>query len=1324
MMDEQDYKSIIIYYGREKLYRTMHRLVLEAMAKYTAESSFRFYNGIALILEGIRLQEGIRELNQLQGDREFGMAVVLCLMYAHKRCSIIDKEELLALDGRLKEERKRLTATSAYYSALFLFLTGKYDKAREYAEKAQRMTPNNPEVLTLKGWCELYLNKNRPSYILDLFDKALEHGLHIDASVGQVRYHQLNKDFEAAIAILNRLSVRHTDMNIPLVEKMKCHLSNWSWDNTIETATRVLNMDPTNLEALQVKILIMTVKDGNFSGSATALQYLFKAMEKIEPANCDLFMRTGQLFSRICGRNASILAETYSFVEKSHKLNPSNAEYITELGYQAAMQKKIKEATKMFKTASKIDDSSMYALCGLTHCQMTESGITEQVTQQIEFLTEIQGDDKIPLLLLMSARLHHLNHDRALELLVEASEIQFKNLKTLPYGLEYLRQFNPDFLLELIKELLRHAPTQHSIELMSLDSLHPTLRHSANLLDSIVKACPGLVEASYLLAKVQFLSFEIGAAASTLQRILQDIDPTYSDAHLLIAQIHLQQKSYQRAAQSLEICLSHDFKVRDDPMYHLLQGIVYKNQQRYEDGMKSFFTAMNICGLSPNGSVLRSPGKRANEKVLSTPDLLTLYLEVINSHVLMNQNSEALKLMQLVSSEFAATTEEGRLTIATADFYMQQGNFAKAVEMLKNIRPDQPYYVQAKTKMAHYYLVHKKDRIAYAQCFKELVANCPGPSSYLMLGDAYMSIQEPDDAIDAYRKAHKQNPRDSLLASKLGRAYVKTHQYKKAIAYYQEAIATPENYLLKLDLAELLLKLKQYSNAEQTLVDEIELTKGEIDDITKLQTRTKQLLLLARIREKAGYLSSSLNTLKEARDNQYKIQKRMLIDQSGIVHEQNSILSKICILMAEQSIAIRDNEQAIHHYKEALKITPNEIGLLAALARTYMHVNNMDQCQATCASILQVDPNNEAASVMMADLSFRRMDFENAAYHFSQLLLSQPTYWTALARLIEVMRRSGTLHDVQSFLNRAEDECLRPDHEAGLNYCKGLNDWYSGNPNSALRFFNNCRRDSEWGQQAIYNMIEICLNPDGDLPNEGIIDIGPDDLEIKDSRVMALRTAERLLKELKPRPGVIDNEALNHRLLENFHLLASRQKLSIEKALQDFTAIASQEEYKEHVGAVYGMASAYVILKQSQRGKNQLKRIAKNSWTFEEADYLEKSWLLLADLYLQASKYDMATELLKKVLEHNKSCTKAYELLGLISEKEQNYRNAALQYDFAWKCSGKSKPNIGYKLAFNYMKIKRFADAIDICQQVLKIHPDYPSIKKDILDKSRNNLKS
>ena len=293
----------------------------------------------------------------------------------------------------------------------------------------------------------------------------------------------------------------------------------------------------------------------------------------------------------------------------------------------------------------------------------------------------------------------------------------------------------------------------------------------------------------------------------------------------------------------------------------------------------------------------------------------------------------------------------------------------------------------------------------------------------------------------------------------------------------------------------------------------------------------------------------------------------------------------------------------------------------------------------------------------------------------------------------------------------------------GLSYCKGLYEWYTGNPNGALRYFNNARRDSEWGQQSIFNMIEICLNPDGDLPNENSTEQF-EESEFKESRMMAFKTAERLLKELKPRPGGLDNEALNHRLLKNFLNLATRQKSAIELSLIDLTEIASQEEYKDQVGPILCLATAHILLKQSQRARTQLKRVAKYQWTFEEAEYLERCWLLLADLYIQANKADLAGELLSKILEHNKSCCKAYELKGIMSEKDQSYRIAANYYDSAWRYGGKLKPAIGYKLAYNYMKTKKYPEAIDVCHQVLKIHPDYPSIKKDILDKCRNSLKS
>merc|ERR1712079_205741 len=115
--------------------------------------------------------------------------------------------------------------------------------------------------------------------------------------------------------------------------------------------------------------------------------------------------------------------------------------------------------------------------------------------------------------------------------------------------------------------------------------------------------------------------------------------------------------------------------------------------------------------------------------------------------------------------------------------------------------------------------------------------------------------------------------------------------------------------------------------------------------------------------------------------------------------------------MAEHAVNQRDFDAAIQHYKEALTFHSEDDIALCALARLYLMTDDLDQCQYTCMTLLRKDKENEEATVMMADLAFRKNDYESAMFHFQQLLTSKPDYWVALARLVEVMRRTGHLED-------------------------------------------------------------------------------------------------------------------------------------------------------------------------------------------------------------------------------------------------------------------------------------------------------------------------
>lgn len=1137
----------------------------------------------------------------------------------------------------------------------------------------------------------------------------------INALLGKAKYLESRHNFTGALEQINQLIVTYPGFLPALIEKMKLQLNLQDWDQAIETAQRALDTDLHCTEALKYQVIYLLSREGNYSEASGKIGDLISALDRFEPRSSYLYYHMAQIFSRICGRNALVLQQTYTLVERSVQQDPENTEYINELGFQLLLQGKVKDAMKCYRNAMKINDTSVQSLTGIIRCQLIENQL-DDAAQQLDFLQEVQQSiGRTSELAYLSAALsikRGEGPDKAYKLLNEAVEIHFTALKGNPLGPQYYLLLNPDFLLQMLKDFLVFAPTQPIKQGQPPD---PLLKRCCQVLEALTRTVPGLLEALYLMAKVRFLQGDIDSAQGTLNHCLE-MENTYSDAHILMAQIHLYQNNFKLANQSLEVGLSYNFEVRDHPLYHLIKARILKKSGDSAEAVKTLQMAMTLPGVKAAG---KGPmAKKGKVPDIGTNDRVSVFLELAEAHTALGETHEAAKVMQDAINEFSGTAEEIRITIANADLSIARGDVEMAVTMLRNITPDQTYYVKSREKLADIYLHHKKDKRLYTGCYRELYDKQPNVETALLLGDAYMSIQEPDKAIEVYEKAMKNNPKETQLASKIGQALVKTHNYGKAINYYEAALKNGSSQgFLRHDLAELLLKLRQYDKAEKVLKQSLEAESAS--DLDTMMEHTKLMVLLAKVYQKVDRMEDAMTALTKARDMQARVLKRVQIEQPDAVGQQKQLASDICVTMAEQVKGQRDYEKAIKFYKEALVYNENDSKVMLDLAGLYLMTEDLDSCQHQLMSLLKNEKENDAATIMLADLMFRKNEYDSAVHHFQQLLTVKPDNYEALAGLVDLMRRSGKLEEVPKFLEAAESATGRASMEGGFNYCKGLYEWYTGNPTAALKLFNKARKDSDWGNLSIYNMIEICLNPDNDTLGGEVFEdegTGAVDRDKMESEQVAVRTAEKLLKEVKAKPG-----DLRPKMLENMALIASKQKQNVEKAVNNLMEVSANE--REHVGALYGIAAAYMVLKQTPRARNQLKRIAKNNWTMQDAEDLEKGWLLLADIYIQTGKYDMATELLKRCLQHNRSCCKAHEYLGYIFEKEQSYKDAASSYEMAWKYGNKNNPVIGFKLAFNYLKAKRFVDAIDICHHVLGNHPNYPKIRKEILEKARASLR-
>jgi tetratricopeptide repeat protein 21B len=153
---------------------------------------------------------------------------------------------------------------------------------------------------------------------------------------------------------------------------------------------------------------------------------------------------------------------------------------------------------------------------------------------------------------------------------------------------------------------------------------------------------------------------------------------------------------------------------------------------------------------------------------------------------------------------------------------------------------------------------------------------------------------------------------------------------------------------------------------------------------------------------------------------------------------------------------------------------------MTALAKLYQTIGENDQCSAFCAKLLKIDPSNEEATFMQANLMLMNNRTEEAISIYKNLLHKTPNNFNTLSQLIELLKRAGRITDIKPFIEASDVACQRA-QLGGLNFCKGLYNWYAGEPQQALKDLNMARFDNVFGSLARISMIMIYLNPSNEM---------------------------------------------------------------------------------------------------------------------------------------------------------------------------------------------------------------------------------------------------
>ena len=776
------------------------------------------------------------------------------MIHYHERCRNVDQEAIDTLTVDIDNREDMASDKDLITAASFLWHCQQFKRAGQYCQKIIDNTGGSQSSVCLKGWIFLSAPKEELQLkSLQFFEQAIEedatgHAKHIESMLGKAKVFEKTKKYDLALETLSEIAIQNKDFFPALLEKTKIHMVNGDWEQALETVQKVLVKDKQNVEGLRIYAFYLLTRENDIEYVLEKLDELVEAMKHNEPNNAELFYNMSRLFARYCGRREAILQKTLRMLDEAVALQPENADFHSEIAHQKCMLGEYSEGYQIYQRASTFDETNQGPLHGMIYCKIQQDSL-EDAGQQLDFLMEMsESHQKTAEHAYLEAIIcwrHKRNKEQAIKLLDQALNLHITQTKTHQSNIDFYIKLSADFLLQLAQQYLLHCGSK---PISANASVPKHLMKATKLLENVTKQNQGLTEAQVLLAKSRWLANDQNAALKELHDCLEK-DSTMVEAHILAALINSECGNSKASNQNLQQAFAQDFSIRENPVFMLMRSEVEMKAADWEGALKTLEAAYNLPQVQDPSY---QPPSMAGQKKYSLPygqeERARIFMNLIKVQCEVKEFDKAKKIMARAIAEFQGTPEEVKVMLTQSDMALKMGDVKKALAMLKKITPDNVSFVEAKKKQAQLYLDELKDRMNYQRCYLEILDNDPSVDNFKLTAQALMDIQEPEEAIQYYEKALEKDTDNMVLIREVGKALVMTHDYNRAIKYYEQTLHDdPKLFDLRIDLAELYIKLKAFDDCKRVLIEALKSIKEFKQDIDSKTRNVNTLVLLSKV---------------------------------------------------------------------------------------------------------------------------------------------------------------------------------------------------------------------------------------------------------------------------------------------------------------------------------------------------------------------------------------------------------------------------------------------------------------------------------------------
>ncbi|GET85661.1 hypothetical protein, conserved [Leishmania tarentolae] len=1034
--------ALLLFYVREKYWHHAEEVCLSVIQS-TDDHMFRVWRALTLERQGMA-NDAIREYKAVESRRTTAVPALMGmqLIYKHNR----DQEGVAQTEAKLDGFEIAANMGGWVQAAALCWAMGDINAARDILlrftdnEAAMAYRDEYTNYGTIRGWVDLLSGRGALlekagalfTSVMDMeeaqysyFQADNESGsgsrgttkwIDLNAALGYVAFLERKTQLAKAQSLLDRLFVLYPNCSIPpLVGKARLLMQAEDWEQAIEVTHRILAHDKSNVEALALEALYAMAKDTRHDAAPVRVRRLLDAVRAKEPRNVALLHQFALVFSRLAGDRLDLLSLTTQFSDMAYALDSRNGDVLCGLGYQQLYRHDDKAATETFRKAATLTDS-LDPLLGTVTCLLRQ-GDMEAAATQLQLCNQLQpAAQRNAELSMLNAQLRW--HRRGMEeetavlrYLDQAAEAIKQDVKERAgVGMEVYVHLNAPVALAIAHAYIMHCRNEPP---------DPMFKHAdvvgekcGRHLEFIVQHLPACMEAQLMLAKVWFVTGEVRKAQNLLKSTLIVQEQPLPDAFLLSSQICQYMGDTKLACQALAQARTLDFSLQEKPLYNLLLGTVKGTTGEYAEALASLQRAYNTV---KSAATAPSAGKPTNP--LSVPETVTLYLQLAQAQLRVRDVDAARETLTEAALKFRGSAQIGRVIIAQA-MLAARTDVDKSIELLRQVSSKSEFYIAAHSQLGKLFLTHKHNVAMYIQCFQEMAESVPSAQSYVELGEAYTTIQEPEQAIAAYEKAKALSPSSSELSVRVGRALVAAHDYAKAIRYYQDALVTdPHLSIVRADLATLQWRLGHIEEARETIVAspvyELPSTDGAGAGVasaaaagsaeavgTAIERINLYLLLYKVLRDQPwtvplseegtaaadsddNHGDAALTALLTARSLQRRLLEHQLrtTEAPEVITEQRVVMSRICTEAGARCIYSTPAPPPF-----SVVMTDKKVEAAAALAVQSAIASRLTNAREYLREAIAFDESNERAQLESAQLCYRTGDTEGCEQHCTTVL--------------------------------------------------------------------------------------------------------------------------------------------------------------------------------------------------------------------------------------------------------------------------------------------------------------------------------------------------